>query len=194
MPVRRPQAPLETSNEKVPCPASGGWLRFAPMSSWIRDANAGSLRILSWYTPTLISRSSSPAVRRARSRHERAAASTASSAPGAIERSCATAVAVASMIVPMALHQLIDLEDHGSHLEARGDRQEHDSVLLGEAALAEVLPQRDEMRRRRGVTELVDGHHHVLRRATHALGELLGALLDRPCGGLMGDEVVDLVE
>ena len=25
-----------------------GWLRFAPMSSWIKDANAGSLRILSW--------------------------------------------------------------------------------------------------------------------------------------------------
>ena len=52
------------------------------MSSWIKDANAGSFMVLSWYTPALTSRSSSSAVRFARSRHERAASSASFSAPG----------------------------------------------------------------------------------------------------------------
>src|SRR5450755_451283 len=162
------------------------------MSSWINDANAGSLRILSWKTPALISRSSSSAVRPARSRHEQAAASASSSAPRVNDRWCALAVAVAlaSMIVPIALDQLINFEDHDSHLEARGNREQHDSVFLREAALAQVLPQGDEMRRRRRVAELVDGHDHMLRRVTHALGELLHAFLYRPRGSLMRDEIV----
>src|ERR1035438_639280 len=166
------------------------------MSSWINYANAGSLRILSWKTPALISRSSSSAVRFARSRHERTAASASSSAPGVNDRWCAVAVAVAlaSMIVPIALHELIDLEDHDPHFQARSNREEHDSVFTREASFPQVLPQGDEMRRRRRVADLVDGHDDVLGRATQSLGELLHSLLDRPRGGLMGDEIVDLVE
>src|SRR5450631_1516400 len=146
--------------------------------------------------PALISRSSSSAVRFARSRHARAAASASSSAPGVIDRWCAVAVAVAvaSMIVPIALHQLIDLEDHDPHLQARSNSEEHDSVVLGEAALPQVLPHGDEMRRRGRVAELVDGHDHVLRRVTHPRVELLRAFLDRPRGCLMWNQIVDLVE
>src|ERR1019366_403623 len=126
------------------------------MSSWISDANAGSFMILSWYTPALTSKSNSSAVRSARSRHKRAAASASFSAPGANGRWCAVAVALASMIVPIAPHQMIALEDHDSHLEARSEREQQHSVLLGEAALPQVLPQRDEMRRRRRVAELIN--------------------------------------
>src|ERR1035437_6804912 len=112
MPVKRPHAPLETSNENVPWPTPGGWSGFAPMSSWIKDANAGSLTILSWYTPALTSKSSSSAVRFARSRHERAAAREAFNAPGGKGGGCPGGVALPSMIVPKPPHQLINLKDH----------------------------------------------------------------------------------
>src|SRR6186997_1780153 len=116
------------------------------MSSWIRDANAGSLMILSWNRPALISRSRSSALRPARSRHDWAATSASSSAPGCSVRRCAAAVAVAlaSMIVPIASHQLVDLEDHDAHFEARGDGEEQYSIFPLEAALTQVLPESEE--------------------------------------------------
>src|ERR1035437_1143403 len=194
MPVKRPHAPLETSNENVPGPTPGGWSGFAPMSSWIKDANAGSLTILSWYTPALTSKSSSSAVRFARSRHERAAASASFNAPGANGRGCALAVALASMIVPIAPHQLIDLKDHDPDLEPRSQSEEQDSVFLVKAALPQVLPQRDEMRRRRRVAKLINGHDHVLGRHPQVLRNGLHSLLDRPGRRLVGDQIVDLVE
>src|SRR5271165_684833 len=130
------------------------------MSSWINDATAGSLMPLSLYTPALISRSTSSAVRFARCRHNRAAASASPSAPN----DPPSAVAVASMIVPIAPHQLIDLEDHDAHLQTRSKREQHHPVLRDEAALLQILAQRNEMRRRRGVAQLIDGDHRVLRR------------------------------
>src|SRR5512134_3705102 len=164
------------------------------MSSWISAAIAGSLMLRSRYTPALISNCTSSARRPARSRHARAAASVRSTALADAGPSSAVAVATASMIVPMALDESPDAEDDDADLQSRGQRQQQHAVALAQTALVQVLPQRDEMRRRCGVAQLVDGDDEMPRERAAPLAELHHRLLDRPRGGLVGDQVVDLVE
>src|SRR5512132_1312542 len=133
------------------------------MSSWISAAIAGSLLFRSRSTPALISSCTSSGPRPARSRHARAAASASSIALAGCDGSSAIAVAVASTTVPIALHQITDPEDDDPDLQAGRERQQQHAIARLEAALVQVLPQRNEMRRRSRVAQLVDGDHDMPR-------------------------------